>query len=159
MRKVDDGKRKENNDENSGPLTSLPVDCLTATDCNADARANTLKHKWNTLYVQLKQHWGNLEIPMKHAWGALEIANQISFKHIWITPKSIRNISKNPLKYLKSTLPKTFETHPKQLSVTFQTPWSHLPSPFKHPPKTFQTLSRHPPHTFQEPSGHPTLNF
>ena len=30
---------KENNDENSGPLTSLPVDRLTATDCNAAARA------------------------------------------------------------------------------------------------------------------------
>ena len=28
--------KKENNDENSGPLTSLPVDRLTATDCNAD---------------------------------------------------------------------------------------------------------------------------
>ena len=27
---------KENNDENSGPLTSLPVDRLTATDCNGD---------------------------------------------------------------------------------------------------------------------------
>ena len=26
----------ENNDENSGPLTSLPVDRLKATDCNAD---------------------------------------------------------------------------------------------------------------------------
>ena len=30
----------ENNGENSGPLTSLPVDRLTATDCNAAARAN-----------------------------------------------------------------------------------------------------------------------
>ena len=29
----------ENNDENSGPLTSLPVERLTATDCNAAARA------------------------------------------------------------------------------------------------------------------------
>ena len=29
----------ENNGENSGPLTLLPVDRLTATDCNADARA------------------------------------------------------------------------------------------------------------------------
>ena len=29
----------ENNGENSGPLTSLPVDHLTATDCNAAARA------------------------------------------------------------------------------------------------------------------------
>ena len=26
----------QNNGENSGPLTSLPVDRLTATDCNAD---------------------------------------------------------------------------------------------------------------------------
>ena len=34
----------ENNGENSGPLTSLPVDRLTATDCNAAARANNLEH-------------------------------------------------------------------------------------------------------------------
>ena len=31
---------KKNNGENSGPLTSLQVDRLTATDCNAAARAN-----------------------------------------------------------------------------------------------------------------------
>ena len=47
MRKGRDGEWKmekkkwkkwkmENNGENSGPLTSLPVDRLTATDCNAD---------------------------------------------------------------------------------------------------------------------------
>ena len=44
MRKGRDGENggemKENNGENSGPLTSLPVDRLTATDCNAAARAN-----------------------------------------------------------------------------------------------------------------------
>ena len=47
MRNVDDGeekkkkeKKREKNGDNSGPLTSLPVDRLTATDCNADARAN-----------------------------------------------------------------------------------------------------------------------
>ena len=28
-------KKKENNDENSSPLSSLPVDRLTVTDCNA----------------------------------------------------------------------------------------------------------------------------
>ena len=48
MRKGRDGEWKkwkkkmekmENNGENSGPLTSLPVDRLTATDCNAAARA------------------------------------------------------------------------------------------------------------------------
>ena len=33
-------KNGENNGENSGPLTSLQVDRLTATDCNAAARAN-----------------------------------------------------------------------------------------------------------------------
>ena len=38
MEKMENGM--ENNDENSGPLTSLPVDRLTATDCNAAARAN-----------------------------------------------------------------------------------------------------------------------
>ena len=32
----------ENNGENSVPLTLLPVDRLTATDCNAAARANLL---------------------------------------------------------------------------------------------------------------------
>ena len=40
MRKGRDGEWKKNgmgnNGENSGPLTSLPVDRLTATDCNAD---------------------------------------------------------------------------------------------------------------------------
>ena len=35
----ENGRKMENNDENSGPLTSLPVDRLTATDCNAAARA------------------------------------------------------------------------------------------------------------------------
>ena len=39
MRKGRDGKMEENgmenNGENSGPLTLLPVDRLTATDCNA----------------------------------------------------------------------------------------------------------------------------
>ena len=34
------GKWKKNNGENSGPLTSLQVDRLMATDCNAAARAN-----------------------------------------------------------------------------------------------------------------------
>ena len=33
-------EKMENNGENSGPLTSLQVDRLTATDCNAAARAN-----------------------------------------------------------------------------------------------------------------------
>ena len=49
MRKGRDGEWKkngkngmENNGENSGPLTSLPVDRLTATDCNAAARAKML---------------------------------------------------------------------------------------------------------------------
>ena len=47
MRKGRDGEWKmewkkngKNNGENSGPLTSLQVDRLTATDCNAAARAN-----------------------------------------------------------------------------------------------------------------------
>ena len=35
------GKKMENNGENSDPLTSLQVDRLTATDCNAAARANS----------------------------------------------------------------------------------------------------------------------
>ena len=34
--------KMENNGENSGPLTSLPVDRLMATDCNAAARAKSL---------------------------------------------------------------------------------------------------------------------
>ena len=34
----------ENNGENSGSLTSLPVDRLTATGCNADARSNYILH-------------------------------------------------------------------------------------------------------------------
>ena len=43
MRKGRDGEIVvvvvENNGENSGPLTSLPVDRLTATDCLPTARA------------------------------------------------------------------------------------------------------------------------
>ena len=35
-------EKKKNNGENSGPLTSLQVDRLTATDCNAAARANSI---------------------------------------------------------------------------------------------------------------------
>ena len=48
MRKGRDGekmewkKKMENNGENSGPLTSLPVVRLTATDCNAASRANKM---------------------------------------------------------------------------------------------------------------------
>ena len=44
MRKGRDGGkngREENNGENGGPLTSLPDDRLTVTNCNADARAKT----------------------------------------------------------------------------------------------------------------------
>ena len=40
----------ENNGENSGPLTSLPVDRLTETDSNAAARANT-SYKSNLLLI------------------------------------------------------------------------------------------------------------
>ena len=49
MRKGRDGewkmekKWKKNNGENSGPLTSLPVNRLTATDCNAAARAKNVE--------------------------------------------------------------------------------------------------------------------
>ena len=43
MRKGHDGENgkdgMENNGENSGPLTSLPVDRLAATDFNADVHA------------------------------------------------------------------------------------------------------------------------
>ena len=41
----------ENNGENSGPLTSLPVDRLTATDCNAAARANKFFDQSNFLFA------------------------------------------------------------------------------------------------------------
>ena len=34
----------ENNGENSGPLTSLPDDRLTATDCNADRSCRHDRH-------------------------------------------------------------------------------------------------------------------
>ena len=52
MRKGRDGEwkmekmekmEKKNNGENSGPLTSLQVDRLTATDCNAAARAKKIR--------------------------------------------------------------------------------------------------------------------
>ena len=40
-----EGNGKKNNGENSSPLTSLQVDRLTATDCNAAARANKNNNK------------------------------------------------------------------------------------------------------------------
>ena len=45
MRKGCDGERNgmENNGESIGPLTLLPVDILTATECNAAARANNME--------------------------------------------------------------------------------------------------------------------
>ena len=46
--KMENGKKK-NNGENSGPLTSLPVDRLTATDCNAAARAKIFSQCKNIL--------------------------------------------------------------------------------------------------------------
>ena len=50
MRKGRDGGENgmENNGENSGPLTSLPVDRLTATNCNADAHAKIRELSLNT---------------------------------------------------------------------------------------------------------------
>ena len=46
MSKGRDGEKKDkmekNNGENSGPLPSLPVDRLTATDCNGDRSCQKL---------------------------------------------------------------------------------------------------------------------
>ena len=47
----------ENNGENSGPLTSLPVDRLTATDCNAD-RSCQLDVVWQSGNNQM--YYGSL---------------------------------------------------------------------------------------------------
>ena len=53
MRKGRDGEngmeKKENNGENSGPLSSLPVDRLTATDCNADRSCQNFIPPYRTL--------------------------------------------------------------------------------------------------------------
>ena len=64
MRKGRDGEWwwwKKNNGENSGPLTSMPVDRLTATDCNADRScqykvnfANTERLKKIQYYIHAK---------------------------------------------------------------------------------------------------------
>ena len=43
--------KKENNDENSGPLTSLPVNRLTATDCNTDRSCQKLSVISFTLFL------------------------------------------------------------------------------------------------------------
>ena len=56
-----DGEKKmelkmENNGENSGPLTLLPVDRLMATDCNAAARANKLKLALLITFIALRAH-------------------------------------------------------------------------------------------------------
>ena len=50
MRKGRDGEWNggmENNGENSSPLTLLPVDRLTATNCNADRSCQKDKYHWN----------------------------------------------------------------------------------------------------------------
>ena len=49
---------KINNNENSGPLTLLPVDRLTATDCNATARANSsfIPYILKIIKVKFLQH-------------------------------------------------------------------------------------------------------
>ena len=52
MEKMKKNGKKINNGENSGPLTSLPVNRLTATDCNAAARAKKL----NTTYLISTHH-------------------------------------------------------------------------------------------------------
>ena len=61
MRKGRDGEWKmekmekmENNGENSGPLTPLPVDRLTATDCNADRSCQNGK---NMHFLAKKGHF------------------------------------------------------------------------------------------------------
>ena len=51
---MENGKKMEkmkNNGENSGPLTSLQVDRLTATDCNAAARAKRYNMIINNKYI------------------------------------------------------------------------------------------------------------
>ena len=55
MRKGCDREKKmvENNDENSGPLSSLPVDRLTATDCNADRSCQFKHERQQSLYASL----------------------------------------------------------------------------------------------------------
>ena len=56
------GKKMENNGENSGPLTSLPVDRLTATNCNAAARANNGGNKLGLSCAKLMQAQTYLEL-------------------------------------------------------------------------------------------------
>ena len=41
-------KIEEKNDENSSPISSLPVNCLTATDCNA----NNFVHYKNEFFLR-----------------------------------------------------------------------------------------------------------
>ena len=45
MRKGRNGENGKNNGENSSPLSSLPDDHLTATDCNADRSWQKEKRK------------------------------------------------------------------------------------------------------------------
>jgi len=41
-------EKMENNGENSDPLTLLPVNRLTATDCNTDAHAQNRAEQYHT---------------------------------------------------------------------------------------------------------------
>ena len=52
------GKKNEmeNNGENSTPLTSVPVDCLMATDCNAAARAKMVSTVVGYKYLMDANH-------------------------------------------------------------------------------------------------------
>ena len=79
--------KMENNGENSGPLTSLPVDHLTATDCNAAALAKRLVYGIRWLGVALDRYrvkqacWGggwqwNMVGKRKRFWCWLFFLNE-----------------------------------------------------------------------------------
>ena len=66
----------ENNGENSGPLTSLPVNRLMATDCNADTSANKgppfpqsgWHHKWTAPKQKQRFFWYKSPVQFFSSW-------------------------------------------------------------------------------------------
>ena len=61
MRRMENGKKMEwKITEEIVATTSLPVNRLTATDCNAAARAKNVKHKFGVCFSSLSQGNGRV---------------------------------------------------------------------------------------------------
>ena len=71
MRNIDDGEKKKRKKKEKIMVeivatTSLPVDRLTATDCNAAARAKSMPNTLLTLYSLYHKHRRILFLPRRY---------------------------------------------------------------------------------------------